>query len=223
MGDMVTKIYLVRHGETEAPHPKRYKGHIDVPLSENGIRQLKELSGYLVKECSASPSEGSKALKAVYCSDLERARKSAEIIAQPFGLEPVVLEELRERSFGQWEGMTFDEIKQKWPDAFRDWAADPLRHRPPGGESTMAVRDRAMAGMTRIMEEVQGRCKEESCANIAVVAHGGINRILLCEWLGMPLENIFRIEQDFGCLNVIEMHDGFPVVKHVNLKLDKES
>jgi broad specificity phosphatase PhoE len=231
MGDMVTKIYLIRHGETEDPHPKRYKGHIDVPLSENGVKQIEAVARYLYETKEQSTKTGGRGIKnaglhAVYCSDLERARKSAEIIAQPFGLEPVVMEELRERSFGEWEGMTFGEIQQKWPDAFRNWAADPLTHSPPGGESTLEVRDRVM----KAIEEILGRAEKQTesdkdetgfvsdLTEIAVVAHGGVTRVLLCEYLGMPLENIFRIEQDFGCLNVIEVHDGFPIVKLLNFR-----
>ena len=104
--------------------------------------------------------------------------------------------------------MTFDEIKQKWPDAFKAWAANPLEFSPMGGENTMALKARALKAFIEIVAANNGK-------NIAIVAHGGINRILLCELLGIPLENIFRIEQDFAALNVIALWD-YPVVKHIN-------
>jgi alpha-ribazole phosphatase/probable phosphoglycerate mutase len=206
---MATKIYLIRHGETEGADSRRYKGHIDVPLSDNGIRQVERLSAFLsakVQKCKSA--EG---MSAVHCSSLGRAVKSAEIIAEPFGLEPVVHEGLKERNFGVWEGMSFDEISERWPGAFKSWAEDPLKFSPMEGESTLEARDRVMP----VFHEIAGEHKDQ---NIAIVCHGGITRIILCELLGIPLENIFRVEQDFAALNVIEMWD-YPVVKHINLTI----
>lgn len=225
---MVTKIYLIRHGETEDADDRRYKGHIDVPLSDNGIEQIKRLSQFLsatVQKCGSSEARklGSKkegirtfehsnirtsVLKAVYCSGLGRAVKSAEIIADPFGLKPVVVDGLKERNFGVWEGMSFDEIQEKYPEAFSAWAENPLRFSPMQGESTVEIRERALDAFNEIISRHNGE-------TIAIVAHGGINRVILCELLGMPLENIFRIEQDYAALNVIENWD-YPVVKHIN-------
>jgi len=210
---MGTTIYLIRHGEVGDSNPRRYNGHIDVPLSENGVEQIKRLAVFLSGEVSKRVSgkagkRESTQLKAVYCSGLERAVKSAEIIAEPFGLEPVVVDGLKERSFGEWEGMTFDEVGEKWPDAFNAWADDPLRFSPIGGESTLETRERVMPAFNKIVDDHKGE-------EIAVVSHGGVTRVILCEMLGMPLENIFRIEQDFGALNVIEIWD-YPVVKKIN-------
>jgi len=214
---------LIRHGETEGAETKRYKGHIDVPLSVNGVRQMERMAEYISGEVRKRGSAEAGArravplqnmndsglLSAVYCSDLSRATKSAEIIAAPYGLKPVVMTELRERNFGTWEGMTFDEIKEKWPDAFSDWAENPMKFSPLEGESTIDARERATQAFNDIFERHKGQ-------NIAIVSHGGIIRIMLCEFLGIPLENLFRIEQDYGCLNVIELWDNYPVVKLIN-------
>jgi len=202
----MTTVYLIRHGETEGADSRRYKGHIDVPLSENGIEQIKRVAMYLSQNTELRIQNAD--LTAVYTSDLSRAIKSAEIIAGPYGLKPVVVEGLKERSFGVWEGMSFDEIKEKWPEAFNAWAANPLKFSPMGGESTIAVRDRVIKAFEEIMRKHNGE-------NIAIVSHGGVIRVLLCEMLGMPLENIFRIEQSFAALNVIEIWD-YPVVKLIN-------
>ena len=212
---MVITIYLIRHGETEGAEAKRYKGHIDVPLSENGIGQMERAAQYLVQDSSSRSNSlnsltGLNGLYAVYCSDLSRAIKSAEIIAGPHGLKPIIIPELRERNFGIWEGMSFDEIKEKWPDAFISWASNPLKFSPMNGESTIEVRERAV----RAVEKILNRDTDE---RIAIVSHGGINRVMLCHWLGMPLENIFRVEQDYGCINIVEMRDKHPLVKVMNL------
>jgi alpha-ribazole phosphatase len=227
---MVTTLYLVRHGETEGSETKRYKGSIDVPLSEKGIGQMKGSSAFIkdhlekttasrhlsyLKDIHASTSKGSSAypadsrLMVVYCSDLSRAVRSAGIIAEPYGLKPVETPALRERSFGIWEGMTFNEIKEKYPAEFEAWAGNPLRYSPIEGESTLGVRDRILPSLNKILDSHEGE-------NIAIVAHGGVNRIILCYFLGIPLENIFRVEQDYAAVNVIEIWDKYPVVKLLN-------
>jgi alpha-ribazole phosphatase len=211
----MTRIYLIRHGETEGADSRRYKGHIDAPLSENGIEQIKRVAEYIMRDGNVGARRAvplrngcERSLTAVYCSDLSRAIKSAEIIAEPYGLKPIIVKGIKERSFGVWEGMSFDEIKEKWPDAFNAWAANPLKFSPMDGESTMEVRDRVIKAFEEIMKNHNGQ-------NIAIVSHGGVIRVLLCEMLGIPLENIFRIEQSFAALNVIEIWD-YPVVKLIN-------
>lgn len=232
---MVTTLYLIRHGALEGGGPKRYNGSIDIPMSEEGILQIKEASAFIeellnnagrskylsylkdvhdaavTEEREAGNTEAGPGLDAVYCSDLSRAVKSAEIIAGPHGLAPVKMPALRERSFGVWEGMTFNEIKERFPGEFEAWADNPLAHSPVGGESTLEVKERVVKALNEILNRHIGD-------TIAVVAHGGVNRILICDILGMPLENIFRIEQDYGAVNVIEFWDRYPAVKLLNGK-----
>jgi alpha-ribazole phosphatase/probable phosphoglycerate mutase len=205
---MVTTLYLIRHGATEGNETKRYKGSIDVPMSEKGIRQMEQLAEYLNRSYK-SYTTYSGLLNAVYCSPLSRALKSAEIIAEPHGLKPVVIEDLRERSFGIWEGMTFTEIKEKYPQEFEAWAGNPLRYSPVDGESTIEVRERAVKAVDSLLSN-------HNSEHIAIVAHGGVNRIILCHIMGIPLENIFRIEQDFAAVNIIEFWEKYPVVKLLN-------
>ena len=234
---MVTTLYLVRHGELEGGGPKRYNGSIDIPMSEKGIEQMEAASEFITRhlrsaDCSKylsylkdihgptgaqeCKSEGAASgLQAVYSSDLDRAVRGAAIIAERYRLRPVVVAALRERSFGIWEGMTFDEIKRKYPEEFDSWAQNPLKFSPPGGESTIVVRERAVNALEEILRMHKGD-------NISIVAHGGINRVLLCHILGIPLENIFRIEQDYAAVNIIEFWDKYPVVKLLNGKSQYE-
>jgi len=241
---MVTTLYLIRHGETEGSETKRYKGSIDVPMSEKGIEQIRKTSAFISAEVrkhkgsevtSELPNFQASKLTAVYCSPLSRALKSAEIIAESNGLKPIVIEALKERSFGIWEGMTFTEIKEKYPPEFETWAGNPLRYSPIDGESTLEVRERAVSALNKIIDNhscnriqdagyrIQDKKNHESCimnlassSSIAIVAHGGVNRIILCHIMGIPLENIFRIEQDFAAVNIIEFWEKYPVVKLIN-------
>ncbi len=205
---MVTTIYLIRHGQTVDSEERKYKGHIDVPLSEEGVEQARRLGEYMagIFDNGSHPAEG---LDHIYCSDLSRAVKTAECISDPFGLRPQVMPEIRERNFGRWEGMTFDEIRAEYPEEFDAWADDPLKFSPVGGESTEDVRDRVMPAFNEIVRVNQGK-------HIAIVAHGGVNRVVLCEILGIPLEHIFRVEQGFAGLSIIEFHEDMPVVKVLN-------
>lgn len=198
---MVKNLYLIRHGETEGSHERRYKGTIDVPLSERGRRQAEATGGYM-KRMGLRP-------ETVYSSPLVRAHGSAELVAGHFALEPKVVPELRERDFGVWEGMTFDEINHRWPEAFGSWADNPLKFSPMNGESTLEVRDRIVPVIDRLVRDAEHE-------SIAVVAHGGVNRVVLCHYTGVPLENIFRVEQGFACLNVIRFYDGLPVLDLMN-------
>ncbi len=215
---MVSILYLIRHGETEGAEKRRYKGSIDVPLSENGIKQMEQVSKHIVEEnknysnplCPLLVKGGRGGLlKAVYCSDLKRAIKSAEIIAEPHSLNSSVVPALRERNFGLWEGLSFDEIREKYTREFDAWAGNPFQFSPMGGETTLEMQERVINALEKIIGNHHGE-------NIAIVAHGGVNRIILCHILGIPLENIFRIEQDYGALNIVEFWDRYPVVKLIN-------
>ncbi|MCC6345656.1 MAG: histidine phosphatase family protein [Nitrospirales bacterium] len=237
---MVTTLYLIRHGETEGSETKRYKGSIDVPLSERGVQQIREVSAFLLDHLESahaahcesylrdihapgsgnpeSPAGARPALSAVYCSSLSRAVRSAEIVAEPHGRQPVVISDLRERSFGVWEGMSFAEIREKYPVEFEAWAENPVRHSPLDGESTLEVSERVVRVFGEIIERhaVKGDSEDQGRQSIAIVAHGGVNRILLCHVMGVPLENVFRIEQDHAAVNIVEFWEKYPVVKLVN-------
>ena len=237
---MVTTLYLIRHGETVGSEIKRYKGSIDVPLSEAGIAQVKEVSAYIanrlrlygimnhksyLNDIHASPpdmpDDKEAKLSAVYSSNLSRAVRSAEIIAGPHGLEPVIVPDLRERSFGVWEGMAFNEIKDRYPSEFEAWASDPVKYSPVNGESTIEVCDRAIRALDGIVSKhsagsTDRKPSEGPDDSIAIVAHGGVNRIILCHLMGVPLENVFRIEQDNAAINIIEFWERYPVIKLLN-------
>ncbi len=194
---------MIRHGATVGNEEKRYKGSIDVPISDVGIEQIKKTTEFI------QAALGGSSITAVYSSPLSRALRSAEIVGAPFGLLPVVVQELRERHFGIWEGMTLTEINETYPDAFNAWAANPLEHSPTGGESTLQVRNRIMPAYEEIISRHPGE-------NIAIAGHGGVNRIVLGHVLGMPLEHLFRIEQHNAAVNIIAFYDKFPVVKLMN-------
>jgi len=197
---MQVRVYLMRHGEVANGAEKRYNGHIDVDITEKGVEQMRRLAALLA----------GKPIVAVYSSDLIRAVKGAEIISESLGLTYSPLKSLRERSVGAWEGLTAGEIKERYPEEYAVWRADLLNYRPPGGECLIDVQERVLPAYRQLVASHPDQ-------EIAMLLHGGVNRIILADALGLPPLNLFRIDQSFGALNIIDHYeDGLAVVKLVN-------
>ncbi|AMO23595.1 histidine phosphatase family protein [Ramlibacter solisilvae] len=153
-----TRIIAVRHGETSWNVDSRIQGQLDVSLNDTGLWQARRVGEALVGE----------PISAVYTSDLGRARQTAASISELTGVPLVPDEGLRERSFGVFEGMTFDEIHEQWPDHAQSWRRRVPEWQPPqGGESLLQLRER----VTRTVTELAARHPGEL---IVVVAHGGV-------------------------------------------------
>jgi alpha-ribazole phosphatase len=197
---MTTTVYLMRHGEVANGGEKRYNGHIDVDITGNGVQQMHRLAGLL---------EG-KNISAVYSSDLIRSTKGADIISQRVGTSYNPLRALRERSVGAWEGLTAEEIKTRFPEEYLLWRADLLNYRPPGGECLLDVRDRILPVYRKLLSSHPDQM-------IALLLHGGVNRVILADALGLDMMNLFRVDQAYGALNIIDyFDDGMAVVRLMN-------
>ena len=186
MGARAPLIYLLRHGEVVHAETRRFIGHLDVPLSERGERQSR------VQATRLADAE----LTAVFTSDLARARRTAEIIAAPHGLTPTVIPALREMAMGRWDGRTAEEIRGSEPAAFADWMARVGEFPFPEGESVPDLRARAWPAFEAIIGAHAGE-------SVAIVAHGGTNRALLCTALGLELRRLLALGQDYGALSVL--------------------
>ena len=187
MGRRATLIYLLRHGEVEGAETRRFIGHLDVPLSPLGERQC-SAQGVRLR---AAP------IAAIFSSDLTRARRSAELIGAPHGLVPTLVPALREMDMGRWDGLTAGEIRAREPAAFADWMSRVGEFPFPGGESVPDLLRRVAPAFDAIVDAHAGQA-------IAIVAHGGPNRALLCRALGLPLGRLLAFGQDYGALSVLE-------------------
>ena len=195
-----TRIYLIRHGQVAGFDQPRYNGQADVALTELGVKQY-----HLLKERLSD-----KNISACYTSDLSRCTTGAGIICKALGIEPTAHSELRELNIGVWEGLAWQEIKAEWPDGWRARLADLVNYRVPQGENLLDVEARVMPVVTDILERHKGE-------EVLVVAHGGVNSIVLLNAIGAPLARLFNIEQNFGCLNIIDYYeDGRATVKLLN-------
>lgn len=162
----MTKVFLVRHGATDWNKEKRAQGHADIDLNEDGHKQAAAVATELAHQH----------LKAVYSSDLKRALDTATPIAAAHGLEVAIDKDFREIDQGEWEGLTTDEIRSRWPDL---WGPNRHYNARPGGESPQQVKERSLRALARAVAAHPGDAEE-----IAVVSHGGTIRWLSAEALG---------------------------------------
>ncbi len=196
---MMTKLVLVRHGQTEWNIDGKFQGQSDVQLSEEGIRQAEALAQNFPVE----------SVDAIYCSDLTRARTTAECIARRFGLPVQPVKELRELSFGKWEGLTYQEIVSGWPDAMENFLRHPDILQVPNGETFPRLRERAMGFIEKVTAEADGK-------TLLIVAHGGILRTVLTVMLHMPLQYLWSIRQFNTAVNIVRRDDGEWTIELLN-------
>jgi alpha-ribazole phosphatase len=197
---MPLKVYLMRHGEVDCGSEQRCNGHLDIDVTAKGMEQMHRLAALLA----------GKPVAAVYSSDLIRSVKGADVISRSLGTPYTPVRALRERGFGAWEGLTAGEIRERYPEEYAAWRSDLLNFRPPGGECLGDVQARVIPAYRRLVDAHPGQ-------EIALLLHGGVNRIILADALGLPPLNLFRIDQAFGALNIIDYYeDGIAVVKLMN-------
>jgi len=192
----MTTIYLLRHGEIPRSEPRRFVGQQDLPLTAQGRERMARLAEYLAD----------RAITGLVTSPLSRCLTSADIIRARLGGEEVqVVADLREIGLGAWEGKTVDEVRRHFPGGWEARGQDLAGFQPSAGESFAALLDRVWPAFLK----VAGIGDD---ARIAIVAHAGVNRVLLCRILGMSLDHLFRLEQDYGCVNVLRRdRTGFRV------------
>jgi broad specificity phosphatase PhoE len=187
----VTRLVLCRHGEAEGA-AGRFCGSFDPALSAAGRRQAQSVR-VVVGE------------SALYSSPALRALETARAT----GREPIVEPDLRELDFGEADGLRYEEAGARWPALYAEWLRAPTRVCFPGGEAFSGFRTRALAVVAR----VQMRHPD---AAVVVVTHAGVIRTLLAHWLSIPEEALFRLDQSYGCINIVDWADGSAIVRRVN-------
>lgn len=191
--------YLVRHGETEWNAARRMQGQLDSVLTSAGRAQT-TANGQLLARLGVD---------AVYASPLGRVRESLDLIAAhlPLAAGAVFDDRLKEWSGGEWDGFYYDEIKQRWPEAFAAWEADRHNIRAPGGENFVDLHARASAFLADIAH-VSG-------PRIAIIAHGYLNRALAACLSGFDAATVMDVRQANDAVLRIRMDGkGLRVVDH---------
>jgi alpha-ribazole phosphatase len=197
-----TRLILLRHGEPDEIVHGRCYGRLDPGLSPRGREQMRRSWRLLDKQRAA----------AIYSSPSRRAVESANLRVPEM---PVVAidDRLREIDFGAFEGLTYSEISGRYPGEFDEWMTQPTAVAFPGGESFAIMSARVRAALEFI--------RRTHCSRtVAIVSHGGVNRIALAAALGLEPRHIFRLAQAFSCVNVIDYVGDEPVVRVMNVAVD---
>jgi broad specificity phosphatase PhoE len=196
----VTRLIIVRHAEPDAMRGRIY-GRLDPPLSPTGRAQAERVALWL------QPVP----LDAVYASPLRRARETAGFLVRERGIEMAIHPGLVDIDFGEWEGRRFDELERSDPELYRSWMTQPTRTRFPGGENFGELQARVLAAVGEIRRET---------ASAALVAHAGVNRVILGNVLGLADDAIFRLDQPLAAVSVVDWIEDAPIVRAVNLSLE---
>ncbi|HET9896330.1 MAG TPA: histidine phosphatase family protein [Streptosporangiaceae bacterium] len=190
---------LLRHGQTPMSVQKRYAGSSDVPLTDAGVAQA----------AAAAKRLASAGIDAIVASPLQRTVQTAEQVAAVTGLPVVTEDGFRETDFGAWEGLTFAEVRERWPSDMTAWLADP-EVAPPGGESFAEVSERVTAALHRVLAGRTGQ-------RILIVSHVTPIKTLVAAALLAPPAALYRMHLDVAALCEIDWYaDGPAVLRSFN-------
>lgn len=193
------RLLLIRHAQPDAAAQGRCYGSLDVGLSERGARLARHIARVL---------DGIH-LAAVYTSPRSRAMLTAAQLSAVNELTPTTVNALREIDFGAFEGRRYEDIATEYPDLYAAWMSQPTSVRFPGGESFTDLQARVLAAVATIR-------RRHTNEIVAIVSHGGVIRTVLADALEMPQEAIFRLEQSYGAISIIDWLDDAPIVRLVN-------
>ena len=197
-----TATLLLRHGQTPMSVQKRYAGrspNTDAPLTDTGVRQA----------VAAAKRLASAGIDAIVASPLQRTVRTAEEVAAVTGVPVLTDEGFRETDFGAWEGLTFAEVRERWPSELATWLADPSVA-PPGGESFDQVSERVTAALHRILAE-------RAYQTVLIVSHVTPIKTLVAAALLAPPAALYRMHLDVAALCEIDWYaDGPAVLRSFN-------
>lgn len=190
---------MVRHGQSTWNREHRIQGQLDPPLSAEGRIQAELLGARLA----------GRALVAAYTSDLKRAVETADVIAAFTGVQPQPREGLREIFLGEWEGLTTEQISERYPQAWAQWVEQPDWDVVPGGEGAALFE-------TRVAAALDSMWREHAQGDVLVVTHGGVIQVALHRVVGRPSRGLFPFKIQNASLSVLERRDGRIVIGGVN-------
>ena len=193
----MTDIILVRHGETDWNVAEVFRGRVDVELNATGMKQAELLAEYL----------SNMGLNAIYSSPLRRALKTAAVIGEHNQLEVAVAPGLIDIDYGEWQGLSHQEVKARYEELYAGWVNCPEQIRMPAGESLDDVRQRALA----VVDDILGR----HTGSVILVSHRVVNKVLICALLGLDNSRFWNIRQDISGITSFTYEKGqFILTRH---------
>lgn len=195
----MSKLLLVRHGNTKLNSAGRYWGQTDVELSADGTRQAERLRNRLATQ----------KIDIAYTSDLQRASVTAKIIATNHQVDIVTCPELREINFGKIEGLTFKEVSQLYPEVAEAWSKWSLTLKYPDGESIVELNNR----VSKFLERLEKHAPEET---VLIVAHSAPLRLLICHLLGAEIQHWRQIHLNLASLSILDTYPQGAILNLLN-------
>jgi len=192
-------MILVRHGQSTWNREHRIQGQLDPPLSDEGRRQA-ELLGHRL---------AGRPLAGFYASDLKRALETAEAIESLVDLKPAPTPGLREIFLGEWEGLSTEEIAERFPDAWARWSEKPDWDLVPGGEGAARFETRVLATLDEILDR-------HARGDVLLVTHGGVIQVALHRVVGRPSRGLFPFKIQNASISVIEVRAGRMIIAGSN-------
>ena len=195
----MTEIILVRHGETEWNVEEVFRGRIDIELNQTGIKQSELLAEYLSE----------RKIDTIYSSPLKRALKTAEIIAGSHKRDVEIASGLIDFDCGKWQGLSLQEVKDKYKELYAQWISRPDKVKIPAGESLNDVRKRAIRLVDDVIAKHEG--------TVVLVAHRVVNKVLICALLGLDNSHFWNVRQDTCGITTFTYENGrFILAEHNN-------
>ena len=193
----MTKLMLIRHGDTAWNVEEIFRGRADVELNETGIKQAKLLAKHLADE----------RVVATYSSPLKRALKTAEIIAVSHHIDIITAPELVDFDYGEWQGLSHDTVKERYQTLYAQWLNNPHLVKIPKGESLDDVRKRAVSLLDRVTAMYEG--------TVALVSHRVIHKVIICALLGLDNSHFWNIKLNTcGITTFVYQDKRFVLEKH---------
>lgn len=182
------KLFLIRHGQTDWNIEGKIQGSCDIELNAAGIKQAEELSNKVL--------ENKYIFSRIYSSPQRRAVKTAEILSKAANVEYVPLEGLEEINFGEWEGLTWPEVREKYPTEYEEWYKNRRYTKPPKGESYQDMLQRVLTAMHKIIRE--------NCDNVVIVTHSAVIMCIQCCLTDTPFNKMTKFKAENTSITEID-------------------
>ena len=197
--DNPTRLYLVRHGEVEAKYHRVFGGRIDMELSPLGHQQVKAAADYFQRH----PPH------VMYASPMKRVQQTLSPLAEWTGLKPIVLQGLREVDFGTWTGLSWEQVYERFKVSAFDWLKELEAGSIAGAESTGDFRKRVEESLKRILEE-------SSYKEVAILAHGGVIRMILAIVLELPFARMSIFDVEYASITKVKLRPAKTEIELLN-------
>jgi len=195
----VTRFLVIRHGQTKWNLVEKFRGRADIELDEVGTKQA-EVTARRVAQWRIS---------AIYSSPLQRAFATASILARHLSLEVESLPELIDVDYGEWQGLSPEEVAVKDSDLYAEWLTNPHAVRFPKGESLSEVRERVVSAVEKLTAQHSGE-------DVVLVSHKVVCQVFILTMLGMDNSRFWQVAQDVNAINLFEVRDNVPTAVFLN-------